>query len=542
MMIVDTKDIAIDRIVKFPFQSRFDKEKLEKLGINKEKIEKIEKTKKEKIEEIANSFEKSGLLNSIIVREYNGKYQLIAGDLRLRAFQLTGKKEISAKIIEANDFEARVVSFVENYHRHNLLDIEEENDIYDLWIDGKELYFNNNKSIMSKWTGIPYDTLLTYLQAGEERDKENQKKKEEQSKAIINATANDLKETRVLEKIDSEIRKELLKAKIEDNISHRELRTIVKTIKIASEKNTSKEVLTDIVKLVSEKKLNPYYVEDFVNTITQIPIEEQRQFVENVQKEDKVDVNVVKPVAKAIKIASEKNASKEVLTGMVKLVSEKRLDPNNAEALANVIIQVPKDEQKHLVENIEKEEKVDIYKVKNFVDTYVVSPPDIQKKLMANDIDIKEAKAVSKFKTQHAREQVLEERKIITDLKEKELEKHTNIRIKQEEEVEQNGDRKLGNLTKMDIEKIIKEFEDSDDQVDNNAIEDYRNVTSKIKKLFNASTVKNMHIDKNKRIIIEFIWQVYVHCYELLLEIGEIKIIGDINPTNPIPPKKLYGQ
>ena len=64
MMIVDTKNIAIDRIVKFPFQSRFDKDKLEKLGINKEKIEEIEKTKKEKIEEIANSFEKSGLLNS----------------------------------------------------------------------------------------------------------------------------------------------------------------------------------------------------------------------------------------------------------------------------------------------------------------------------------------------------------------------------------------------------------------------------------------------------------------------------------------------
>lgn len=185
---------------------------------------------------------------------------------------------------------------------------------------------------------------------------------------------------------------------------------------------------------------------------------------------------------------------------------------------------------------------MDIYKVKNFVDTYVVSPPDIQKKLMANEIDIKEAKTVSKFKTKDAREQILEERKIITELKEKELEKHTNIRIKQEEEVEQNGDRKLGNLTKMDIEKIIKEFECSDEQVDDSTIEDYRNVTSKIKKLFNTSTVKNVHTDKNKKIAIEFIWQVYAHCYGLLLEIGEIKVISDIKKTNPIPPKKLYGQ
>ena len=76
---------------------------------------------------MAISFEKSGLLNSVIVREIEGKYQLIAGDLRIQAFKITNKKEISAKIVEASDLEARIIGFVENYHHQDLMYIEVNN-------------------------------------------------------------------------------------------------------------------------------------------------------------------------------------------------------------------------------------------------------------------------------------------------------------------------------------------------------------------------------------------------------------------------------
>lgn len=539
MKIIDTRDIPIDKIIKFSFQLRFDKEKLERWGIDEQKIKTHEKNKKETIQGIEKSLDRNGLLNSVIVRESDGKYQLIVGDLRLQACQANGKKDISAKIVEASDLEARIISLAENYHRRDLIDIEKEEAVYHLWIDGKEL-FNNNIKIMSDWTGIPYVTLKMLLQGAEERHKEEEKEEGEQSKEIINSTAKDLKITRQLEKIDSESRKELLKAKFKKSISRIELEPSVKAIKSASEKNAPKEVLSGIAKLISEKKLNPYNAVDFAKTIAEIPKEEQKQLMKIIEKEEKVDISEVKPVANAIKNASEKNASKEVLTGIVRLVSEKKLNPNNAEEFADIVMQVSKEEQVHLIENIKKEEKVDIYKVRNFVDTYNTSPPDIQKKLMEKKIEIDEAKIVSKFHTKEAREQIIEERKTISNLKEKELEKHTNVRAKQEEDVELSGDRKR--LTKMDMEKIIKEFEDSDEQVDKRTIDSCREAASRIKKLFLSSTIKNMHTDTNRKDIIESIWQVYRHCHGLLLEIDEIKVISGANQNNSIIPKLYSGQ
>lgn len=261
--------------------------------------------------------------------------------------------------------------------------------------------------------------------------------------------------------------------------------------------------------------------------------------------EKKLNTRDIENIVKAVNIISDMKISTpdEVLKEIPRLVADNNLKSTETEEFLKDITEIPKEEEQiQFLRNIKKEEKVDIYKIKNFVDTYVTSPPDIQKKLMEKKIDVDEAKVVSKFRTKEAREQVIEERKIIAELKEKELEKHTNIRVKQEEEVERYGDRKLGNLTKMDIEKIIQEFEGSDEQVDNDAIDNYREATSKIKKLFQVSTMKNMHSDKNKKIIIEFIKQVYEHCYEILLEIGEIKVIDDVGTkTSPVP-KKLYGQ
>lgn len=544
MRIIETKDIPIDRIIKNPFQSRFDKVKLEEQGIDKQKIKKHEETKQETIEAMAISFEKSGLLNSVIVREYNGKYQLVAGDLRIQAFKIADKKEISAKIIDVSDQEARIIGFVENYHRQDLMDIEKEENLYNIWIDGKELFYNK-KSEMSRWLGIKYDKLLLILSAAEERHKEKSKPEKEQSRAIISATAKDLNMTRQLEKIDSDARKELLKAKNEKKISSLELERSVKAIKDASDNDVPKEVLTGIVKLISEKKLVPKNAEDFVKTIAQIPKEEQKDFVDAIKKQEKLDIYDLRPVARAIKDASDNDAPKEVLTGIVNLFSEKKLAPQNAEDFVKTITQIPKEEQKELVETIGQQEKVDIDEVKNFVNTYNAVPPDIQKKMMEKKIGIEEAKVVSKFRTKEAREQILEERKIIVEMKDKEKDKelneHTNVRNEQEKEVEQFGNRKPGHLTKMDIGNGLKEFYNSPEQIDKRAIERYRDIMFKTE-LYQPSTFKNIHLDKSKKAIIEILWHIYEHWYSYLVEIGEIKIVGHLDiKTNPVPPKRLYG-
>lgn len=450
MRVVETKNIPMDKIQPNPNQPR-------------------EVFDKEIIDGIAKSIKKIGLTNPITVRKINDKYQIIAGELRYLASKILDKKEIHARIVEADDTETDIISLTENFHRKDLDTKEREKSIYKSWKRGKAKGIYNTISDMHEATGISGSTLQKNIASGKEKEDRNNKN----IKEIQDATALELEMTRTLNKFAPKTRKEILhQSVIEKKLNTRDIEDIVRAIKTTFDVKTSDEVLKEIPKLVANKNLKSAETGEFLKKIAEIPRE---------------------------------------------------------------------DEQIQFVENIDKEEKIDIYKVKNFVDTYIVSPSDIQKKLMTDEIDIKEAKAVNKFKTKEAREQVLGERRIIAGLKEKELEKHTDIRVKQEEEVEQYGDRKLGNLTKMDIEKIINEFENSDEQVDNSTIEDYRIVTSKIKKLFNAYTIKNMHTDKNKRIVIEFIWQAYAHCYKLLLEIGEIKVIGDINPkTNPVLAKKLY--
>ncbi|MCX5645187.1 MAG: ParB/RepB/Spo0J family partition protein [Phycisphaerae bacterium] len=76
------------------------------------------------VKELAESIERHGLLQPILVRGQPGKppYDLIAGHRRLAAHKLLKKKLIKARFKPAGygDFEAKVDSLVENLHRVEL--------------------------------------------------------------------------------------------------------------------------------------------------------------------------------------------------------------------------------------------------------------------------------------------------------------------------------------------------------------------------------------------------------------------------------------
>lgn len=94
--------IAVDNIEANPFQPRkeFDEAALE---------------------ELAQSIRQQGVITPITVRQMpDGKYQLIAGERRLRASQLAGLKEIPAYIRIATDTQMMEMALVENIQRENL--------------------------------------------------------------------------------------------------------------------------------------------------------------------------------------------------------------------------------------------------------------------------------------------------------------------------------------------------------------------------------------------------------------------------------------
>ena len=80
---------------------------------------------KEKIQELSVSIQQNGLLQPIVVRPYNGKYQIVVGERRFRACKLAGLEEVPCMVQEYNEDQTATAALVENIQRENLSPIEE---------------------------------------------------------------------------------------------------------------------------------------------------------------------------------------------------------------------------------------------------------------------------------------------------------------------------------------------------------------------------------------------------------------------------------
>lgn len=79
----------------------------------------------EQIAELADSIRESGLMQPLIVRRVNGKFELIAGERRLRAIRSLGQKEAKVIVMEASDQEVAEMTLIENLQREDLTPLEE---------------------------------------------------------------------------------------------------------------------------------------------------------------------------------------------------------------------------------------------------------------------------------------------------------------------------------------------------------------------------------------------------------------------------------
>ncbi len=85
--------------------------------------------------DLARSIGLYGLIEPIIVRPYDNKYQIVTGERRFRACYLLGKSQIAAIIREMDDEEALTVSLTENL-QHKELNYIEEAETYNILING----------------------------------------------------------------------------------------------------------------------------------------------------------------------------------------------------------------------------------------------------------------------------------------------------------------------------------------------------------------------------------------------------------------------
>lgn len=102
----EIRQIPVDEIVPNPYQPRtvFDDEK---------------------IDELCQTIRTHGLIQPIVVRVRDNRYELIAGERRLRASKKLGMERIPAIIKEFNDTQTASIALIENLQREGLTAIEE---------------------------------------------------------------------------------------------------------------------------------------------------------------------------------------------------------------------------------------------------------------------------------------------------------------------------------------------------------------------------------------------------------------------------------
>jgi ParB family chromosome partitioning protein len=111
------------------------------------------------LKELADSINEIGLLQPITVRKLdNQKYELIAGERRLRAHQLLGKSVIEAIIIDANNEEASLLTLAENLKRQDLTDYE----IF-IGLNSLDEKLKKNKQRLANSLGLNREDMYKYL-------------------------------------------------------------------------------------------------------------------------------------------------------------------------------------------------------------------------------------------------------------------------------------------------------------------------------------------------------------------------------------------
>ena len=100
------REIPIEEIERNPYQTRT---RLDEVALH----------------ELAASIRSNGVVQPVVVRRVEGRYQLIAGERRWRASKLAGKQTVPAIVKEASNEQAMEMTIIENLQREDLNPIEQ---------------------------------------------------------------------------------------------------------------------------------------------------------------------------------------------------------------------------------------------------------------------------------------------------------------------------------------------------------------------------------------------------------------------------------
>ena len=194
--------------------------------------------------ELAESIKRQGVLQPIVARVSNDRFEIVAGERRWRAAKIAGLQQIPVIVHQMTEEEAMIIALVENIQRENLNPMEEA---YALDRLAKEFGFTHEET--AKAVGKPRATisnLLRLLQLHPE------------VKVMLEKGDIDLGHAKVLLGAETAKQSKLAKIIIEQHLSVRDTERLVhkELPLVAQEKHTQRPIDPDIARLqrsLSEK-------------------------------------------------------------------------------------------------------------------------------------------------------------------------------------------------------------------------------------------------------------------------------------------------
>lgn len=181
----------------------------------------------EKLNELAESIRTYGMISPIVVKKRGALYEIVAGERRWRAARIAGLKEIPVVIKEVDEKTSRELSIIENIQRDDLNAVEEARayqsliEEYGLTQEGVAARVAKNRSTITNSLRLLKlePEILTLLQDG--------KITQGHARALLAVE-------------DTELRKKIAEKCTKENLSVREIETLVKLDKLSKAKKEKK--------------------------------------------------------------------------------------------------------------------------------------------------------------------------------------------------------------------------------------------------------------------------------------------------------------
>lgn len=239
------------------------------------------------LNELADSIKEHGIIEPIIVRPLNDKYEIIAGERRYKAACIAGLTKVPVIVKRLSDYKSAQVAVIENVQRRNLNPMEEAKSYKRILDHGLKTQEELAKEIGVSQSTIANKLRLLSLAEPVKQALSENKISERHARALLKITSLD-KQEELLNKViterltvkdlDDEIKK--LDTSTTPNITFKmpEVPNIVNTLNLFDEKISEERVASS----------KPEFVPPVVEPKEEQPITEPK--IETVPKEETIEV------------------------------------------------------------------------------------------------------------------------------------------------------------------------------------------------------------------------------------------------------------